>query len=137
RHEGSVISDAGNKVYSVGARSNWYPSRGLQFASYDATFRYPRDLDLVSAGEVISDTTEEDRRVTRRKTTAPIRMLGFNLGVYERAKITRGKETVEVCANQSFERALQPKPSPPVPMTPPQISPPFRGRTPPPMLNFP
>ena len=137
KHDGAVISDAGNKVFAVGSRANWYPSRGLQFASYDATFRYPRDLDLVSAGEVISDSTADDLRVTRRRTTAPIRMLGFNLGVYERAKITRGKETVEVCANQSVERALQPRPAPTVRAELPPIAPPIRGRQAPPVLSFP
>jgi len=110
-HEGALIADAGNKVYAVLSRSNWYPTRGLQFTNFDVTFRYPKELDLVSAGEVVSDNSEGELRVTRRKTTAPIRMLGFNLGVYERAKITRGKQTIEVCANQSLERALQPRPA--------------------------
>jgi len=36
-------------------------------------------------------------------------MAGFNLGVYERARVTRGNETVEVCANRNLERALEPK----------------------------
>src|SRR5205807_55681 len=39
--EGSIISNAGNRVYYVGSRSNWYPRAGLQFATYDLTFRYP------------------------------------------------------------------------------------------------
>jgi hypothetical protein len=124
-HEGAVIADAGNKVYAVGSRGNWYPGRGLQFARFDVTFRYPKDLDLVSSGEVVSDTADGDWKITRRRTSAPIRMLGFNLGVYERTRVTRGKETVEVCANRNLERALTPKPHEPV-MLPPQ--PPWTGR---------
>ncbi|MGH9660321.1 MAG: hypothetical protein ACRD96_17360, partial [Bryobacteraceae bacterium] len=85
RHEGSVIRDAGNKVYSITARGNWFPSRGLQFAHFDLLFRYPKELDLVSSGDIVSDSTEGDVRVTRRKTSAPIRLAGFNLGDYERA----------------------------------------------------
>ena len=50
RHAGKVIFDAGNRVYYVGARANWFPNIGLQFAKYDLTFRYPKDLDLVTAG---------------------------------------------------------------------------------------
>ena len=126
-HEGALIADVGNKVYAVMARSNWYPSRGLQFTNFDVTFRYPKELDLVSAGEIVSDNSEGELRVTRRKTTAPIRMLGFNLGLYERAKITRGKQTIEVCANRSLERALQPKPvAPTVRLEQPPV--PFPGR---------
>ena len=126
KHEGAVIFDAGNKVYVVGSRANWYPNRGTQFANFDATFRYPRDLDLVSSGEIVSDTTEGDNRITRRKTTAAIRMLGFNLGMYERTRITHGKQTVEVCANRRLERALEPRPAPP-PAIEPRLSPLGRG----------
>ena len=57
RHEGAVIADAGNKVYTVGARSNWYPNRGMQFAKFDLMFRYPKSLDMVASGEMVSDTT--------------------------------------------------------------------------------
>src|SRR5262249_37931624 len=133
-HEGSVIADAGNKVYAVGSRGNWYPSRGLQFARFDVTFRYPKDLDLVSSGEVVSDSADGEWRITRRRTAAPIRMVGFNLGVYERARVTRGKETVEVCANRNLEPALAPRPHEPI-MLPPQ--PPWTRRRDQPALHFP
>ena len=105
---GKVIRDAGNRVYYVGARGNWYPRSALQFASYDLTFRYPKDLDLVSAGSVVSDRTEGEQRVTRRRTAAPILFAGFNLGAYERTRVTRAAYTVEVCANRQLEAALQP-----------------------------
>jgi peptidase M1-like protein len=119
-HEGAVIADAGNKVYAVGARGNWYPNRGSQFATFDLTFRYPKELDLVSSGEVVSDATEGEWRITRRRTAAPVRLVGFNLGVYERARITRGQATVEVCANRRLERALEAKPRESIPVLPPQ-----------------
>ncbi len=111
-HEGSVIADMGNKVYAVGARSNWYPNRGLQFAKFDVTFRYPKLMDLVASGDIVSDATQGDLRVTERRTAVPIRVAGFNLGLYERVRIARGGETVEVCANRSLEQALQLKQNP-------------------------
>ncbi len=126
-HEGAVIAAAGNKVYAVSSRANWYPNRGLQATKFDLTFRYPKDLDLVASGDVVSDVVEGDSRVTRRKVAAPVRLVGFNLGIYDREKITRGGQTVEVCANRSLERALQPKPPTPAPIGPPQ--PTVRGRT--------
>ena len=109
-HDGEVIFDAGNQVFSVGARGGWYPNHNMQFARYDVTFRYPKDLDLVTAGEITSDKTEGSWRITRRVTAAPIRLAGFNLGHYLREKVARGGYSVEVCANQKVEKSLQPGP---------------------------
>ncbi|MCP5112901.1 MAG: M1 family metallopeptidase, partial [bacterium] len=74
RHEGRVVSDAGNGVYYVGSRGTWYPRRGMQFATYDVTFRFPEGLDLVFAGEVLEDRTDGDWHITRRKTESPVRL---------------------------------------------------------------
>jgi len=111
-HEGAVVEDAGNQVYFVGPRGTWYPNSGTQFARFDLTFRYPKDLDLITPGEVISDITEGDSRVTRRVVDVPIRFAGFNLGVYDRTRVVRPPYTIEVCANRALEAALQPKPHP-------------------------
>jgi hypothetical protein len=105
-HEGKVIFEAGNHVYYVGARANWFPSAGLQFANYDLTFRYPKNLDLVTPGVLVDEHEEGDQRITRRKTSVPIRFAGFNLGQYERVRISRNGYTVEVCANRAIEPAL-------------------------------
>jgi len=110
RHSGNVIVDAGDRVFFVAARGNWYPMHGFQFAHYDILFRYPRDLDLVAAGDVVEDRTEGDWRITRRRTAASIRFAAFNLGNYEHARFERDGFVVDVCANRSLERALQPKP---------------------------
>jgi hypothetical protein len=109
RHEGAVILDAGNRVYFVGARDNWYPNRIYQFAEYDVTFRYPADLDLVTAGEVLEQKTEGEWSVTRRKTNSPVRFLGFNLGDYHTVQLTLNGYTVEVCANRALEPSLRPR----------------------------
>lgn len=108
-HQGRVVLDTGNHVYFVGPRGSWYPNCETQFARFDLTFRYPKELGLVTPGEVVSDTTEGEQRITRRVTQAPIRFAGFNLGMYERAQIERDGFTVEVCANRAVESALQPR----------------------------
>ena len=113
RHAGKVIFDAGNKVYYVGARANWFPNIGLQFAKYDLTFRYPKDLDLVTAGELVEEHEEGNLRITRRKTSAPIRIAGFNLGQYDRVHLKRNGYDLEVCANRAIEPALESPPPPP------------------------
>jgi len=109
-HEGEVVEDAGNQVYFVGARGSWYPNSGMQFAKFDLRFSYPKDLDLVAPGDVVSDKTEGDVRITRRVIGVPIRFAGFNLGVYERARVEQKPYTIEVCANRAIEAALQTKP---------------------------
>jgi len=111
-YSGKVIQDSGDHVLFVQARMNWYPTLGDQFTSYDLTFHYPRDLDLVAAGDVVEDREEGAQRITRRRTSAPIAAAGFNLGHYEHAVATRGAYQVDVCANRELEPALLPKPLP-------------------------
>jgi len=110
--EGVVISSAGNDVYFVGARGNWYPRSGWGFATYDLTFRYPKRLTLVTPGDIAEDRVEGDSRITRRVAATPIRLAGFNLGDYE--KIAGGTPgfRVEVYGNHRLESALQPKVQP-------------------------
>lgn len=113
RHEGEVVTAAGNGVYYVASRSNWYPNRSMEFASYDLTFRYPRHLTLVATGERVEEREEGEQRVTRRKTETPVRFVGFNLGEYERSTAKAGEYLVEVYANRRLEPGLS-RPPPPV-----------------------
>jgi len=110
QHEGALITSSGNGVYSVGARSSWYPRSGSAFADYDLVFRYPRRLTLVTPGDIVSDTTDGDWRITERRTPAPIRVAGFNLGNYEKSSVTAAGLTVDVYGNRSLDPALQPAP---------------------------
>jgi hypothetical protein len=117
-YSGKVIHDAGEHVFYVSARGSWYPAVGIQFANFDLRFRYPREYDLVSGGDVVEDRSEGEWRITRRRTSAPIRLAAFNLGEYEHARVERGGYAVDVCANRRLERALQPRVGPIVPELP-------------------
>ena len=108
RHDGDVVVSAGNNVYLVTSRGNWYPRTGIEFANYDLTFRYPRNLTLVATGEPVEDRVEGDVRISRRKTAGPVRVAGFNLGQYEEAKLTRPELNIEVFGNKRLEPQLQP-----------------------------
>jgi aminopeptidase N len=102
--------------------------------TFDLTFRYPRDLELVTPGEVLEDRTEGEWRTTHRRPNAPIRMAGFNLGDYAHARVSRGGLVVDVCGNRTVEPALQPHP--PLPMALPPAGPRrARGTPPPDMLG--
>ncbi|MBN8731493.1 MAG: hypothetical protein J0L64_13195 [Acidobacteria bacterium] len=106
-HEGDVILKAGEDVYFVGSRANWYPRAGFTFARHDITFTFPESLQMLFPGEVKEDKTEGGLRTTRRVPREPIRLAGFNLGLYESARVTKGALSVEVFANRKAERALQ------------------------------
>jgi Peptidase family M1 domain len=125
RHEGKVVLDAGHQVYFVSSRGSWYPDRGAQFATYDVTYRYPKNLDLVSAGEVGEDNVTDEAHLTRRVTDSRIRWLGFNLGVYERKELERDGIRIEVCANREVEDALRYRPA----AEPPPADPPLGNGT--------
>ena len=108
-HAGKIIEQTGDRVFSVTARGNWYPSLGLVATTFDLTFRYPHDLELVTPGDVIEDRTVGEWRITRRRPASPISMAGFNLGNYAHARVERGGYVVDVCANRALEPALQPR----------------------------
>jgi hypothetical protein len=122
-HSGTVIYDAGDHVLYVTSRGTWYPLRGTHFSNYDLLFRYPKDLDLVTPGDIVEDRTEGDWRITRRRTPSAIRIAAFNLGNYEHARLERGNYVVDVCANRALERALLPRPQTVTTMLPPGIRP--------------
>ncbi|RPI12326.1 MAG: hypothetical protein EHM65_06085, partial [Acidobacteriales bacterium] len=107
RNEGHIVQDTGNKVYFVGARDNWYPKLPIQFSQYDVTFRYPSDLNLVVAGELVEEAAGEGWRTTRHRIATPVSFLGFNLGVYQHVAQTRGPYSVEVFANKQLEPRIQ------------------------------
>ena len=107
---GRVIQAAGERVFVVNARGNWYPTHGQQFANYELLFRVPKDLDVVIPGTVVEDKTEGEWHIVKRRTAAPIRLAGFNLGAYAHSEVKHAGYTVDVCANKSLETALQPKP---------------------------
>ncbi len=135
RHEmefeyaGDVITEVGRGIYSVGARGNWYPSRGFGFSDFDLLFRHPKRLELVATGRPIESSLDGEFRVTRWKPDGPIRVAGFNLGDFERTSVRAGDFTVEVCAHKHLEPATPPFPLTPIPETlfPPRRLPPRLG----------
>jgi hypothetical protein len=134
-HEGEVIASAGNGVYFVGARATWYPRSSAGFATYDLTFRYPKRLTLVSAGDIAEDRTDGDSRITRWRTPVAIRMAGFNLGEYEKISGVVPGYAIDVYGNRHLEASLAPKPRPPA-VEPPRL-PRSRIDTPPSILPAP
>jgi hypothetical protein len=112
-HSGKVVKSAGNNVYFVTSRSNWYPAHGYEFTNFDLTFRVPAALRVVATGDIAEEKIEGDWRIARRRTSAPVRFAGFNVGTYEGVEIARGGYQVQVFGNRSVEPALvKSKPEP-------------------------
>lgn len=130
-HEGQVVQDTGHQIYFVSARGTWYPGRGVQFADCDVTWRYPAGLQLVSPGKTTEDRIEGDTHITRRVPEGPVRILGFNLGQYERKDSAKNGIAVEVLANKEVEDILRPRPQSAVSIA----EPPGIGRKTGPMLT--
>jgi len=112
RYEGSVISDAGEGVYFVGDRGNWYPRPRQHFTSYELTFHYPAVLDLTATGELVEASEGDGVRTSVFHTSQPALIAGFNLGQFVSEVREVGDYRVEVHANKGVERALQPKQRP-------------------------
>lgn len=119
--EGKLIRPAGNNVFFVAARTNWYPSRGYRFTTFDLTFRVPKPLRVVATGDLASESEEGEWRVSRHRTAVPVRLAGFNIGDYESVEVKKGGLTVRVAANRLLEPALVPKAAPQLVVVPPQV----------------
>jgi len=125
---GSVIRRAGNGVYYVGARTNWYPSRGFHFTRFDLTFRVPKDLRVAATGDQEEERVEGETRIARFRTSAPVRLAGFNIGSFESTTVEAKGLRVRVYANRTVEPSLMPPPRQIV--VPPGAAPRVTGRGP-------
>jgi hypothetical protein len=108
-HSGKVIASAGEGVYFVRARGSWYPYLPSGMSTFDLTFRYPRRLTLVTAGDIVDEQTEGDVRMTRRRIGVPISAAGFNLGDYDKVSGTSAGVAIEVYGNKHLVDALKPR----------------------------
>jgi hypothetical protein len=109
QQEGEVVLSAGNGVYFVSARGTWYPHHGLQFATYDLTFRCPANLTIVATGDLVDEQVEGDIRISRRRSRVPLRIAGFNVGEFKRSTTSRSGLRVDVYANKFVETSLTPR----------------------------
>ncbi len=135
-YRGKVVSEAGRGVYFVDNRRNWYPRIGFDRTRYEMEFRYPRNLELVATGNLVSERFEGGQRISRFETEKEIRLAAFNLGDYESARREVGGYGVEVRATKTVEERLQPARMPIV-VAPPTVPGRRRGRNDPPVLVLP
>ena len=84
-HGDTVLQDAGDKNYVVGARDSWYPSLGTfaEPAPFDLTYRVPAGNQVVSVGRLVSTRALGQQSVSAWKTDGPVRVAGFNYGQFK------------------------------------------------------
>jgi hypothetical protein len=135
-HDGNVVKVAGDGVFFVSDRASWYPHTGFGGSTFDVTFRYPKRLTLVNAGELVNDRTEGDWRTTRRRIAIPVSSAGFDIGDYERVSAQASGVSIDVYGNRHVEDALKPPAeAPPLPPLPPNRNRPPGIRPPPDVLT--
>lgn len=107
KYQGTVIEDAGNGVYFVGARGSWYPhvAGPDRFTAFDLTFQWPKRLTLVATGEQLETHDDGNSRTGHWRTTSPIAIAGFNLGNYASLNVGE-KPLLRLYANQQLEDAI-------------------------------
>lgn len=108
-YSGEAVADAGQRVFMVMNRGDWYPRGEPGFAEYDMTFRHPSQFDLVATGELVSETIADGVREVRFRSPSPIRLAGFNIGDYVATSRQVDGYTVEIRANRRAESRLKPK----------------------------
>ncbi len=85
-----VIQSAGTGSFSVEAREDWYPSLNafMDRATYDLTFRVPKQFVLVSIGKLVKESKEGDDAISEWKSDVPIPVAGFNYGSFKKKSTT-------------------------------------------------
>ena len=124
-YSGEVVSRAGNSVFLVTNRGDWYPRGEPTFTDYAMTFRHPAKYDLVATGELVDESVDNGVREVSFRSPAPLRMAGFNVGDYVSASRQVDGYTVEIRANRHVEERLEPRTPLPVVVPTPMLS----GRT--------
>ncbi|HEY6340258.1 MAG TPA: M1 family aminopeptidase [Bryobacteraceae bacterium] len=85
-----VIHQEGQGNFSVEARESWYPSMNsfADQATYDLTFKVPKQYTLVSVGKLMKEWTEENLACTEWISEVPLAVAGFNYGAFRKKQVT-------------------------------------------------
>jgi aminopeptidase N len=85
-----VIHKSGGGNFSVGARSSWYPCVNAfnDRATYELTFKVPRNYTLVSVGKPVKEWREGDFAASQWVSDVPLAVAGFNYGDFKKKQIT-------------------------------------------------
>src|SRR5262245_30755900 len=85
-----VVTDEGGGNFAVGARTSWYPSVNAfnDRATFDLTFKVPKQYVLVGVGKQVKEGKEGDFAVSQWVSDIPLAVAGFNYGKYKKQAVT-------------------------------------------------
>jgi len=85
-----VVEKEGSGNFAVEARTSWYPSLNAfaDQATYDLTFKVPRQYTLVGVGKLVKEWREDDYEATHWVSEVPLAVAGFNYGLYKKKSVT-------------------------------------------------
>jgi hypothetical protein len=84
-----VIRKEGAGNFSVEARTSWYPSLNTfaDRATYDLTFKVPKQYTLVGVGKLDKEWREDDYAASHWVSDVPLAVAGFNYGLFKKKSI--------------------------------------------------
>ena len=84
-----VVRKEGSGNFSVGARTSWYPSLNAfaDRATYDLTFKVPRQYTLVGIGKLDKEWREGDYAASHWISDVPTAVAGFNYGLFKKKSV--------------------------------------------------
>jgi len=85
-----VLVNAGGGNYSVENRTSWYPSVNSfkDRATFDLTFKFPKQNSLVSVGKMVKEWQEGDIAASQWVSDIPLAVAGFNYGRFKKKETT-------------------------------------------------
>ncbi len=105
-YEGNkVVEKEGSGNFAVEARTSWYPSLNAfaDQATYDLTFKVPRQYTLVGVGKLVKEWREDDYEATHWVSEIPLAVAGFNYGLYKKKSVTDSTTHYEIEAYATSE----------------------------------
>jgi len=84
-----VVTKEGSGNFSVGARTSWYPSLNTfaDRATYDLTFKVPKQYTLVGVGKLDKEWREDDYTASHWVSDVPMAVAGFNYGLFKKKSV--------------------------------------------------
>ena len=105
-HSDDLLEDTRDWYYLRSATA-WYPRHGSHRATFDLTFRTPRDREIQSVGEQTENRVDGDTRTTRWVTPFASTHASFNYGEMVASRITDPRiPPVELTMNEAAHRTI-------------------------------
>jgi hypothetical protein len=110
-----ALKDYGGGNFSLDTRTNWYPSQGdATFgdrATFDITFRHPKDVTFIGVGAPAGAETEEAGMKVAKWSSGQteLAVAGFNFGKFRKKELTDPESgyKIEFYANTSLPPDLK------------------------------